>query len=178
MTPNAALSRDHVTYDAAQKDGIINYWDPAYNSDQPRNSTIGPAFWESFTAIEGTKYIIGLNFYKNDSNFLQNLQDEVHQSLLQVPASRLHLFEIGNEIDFGALSGFRPPDWTQQDWVDEWIYRTRHVQTPDTKLRFYAPASCCYNITTKYSFFSPWTIWNSTFGYDRDGWIDEVSQHG
>ncbi|KAM0448772.1 hypothetical protein ACHAO4_008244 [Trichoderma viride] len=171
-------TQDHVTYLPDQKEQIINFWDPSYNSDQPRNTSIGPTFWEAFTAIEGTKYIFGLNFYKNDSTYLDNLRGEVEQSLLQIPPERLHLFEIGNENDYGALSGFRPPTWTQQDWVDEWVYRSRHIQTPTNPLRFFAPSTCCYNITTPYSFFSPWTIWNSTFDYDRDGWISEVSQHG
>jgi hypothetical protein len=172
------ICRDHVTYCPEQEEAIINYWDPAYNADQPRNTSIGPSFWESFTAIEETKYIFGLNFYKNDSYYLENLKGEVQQSLLQIPADRLHLFEVGNENDYGALSGFRPPNWTQQDWVNEWINRTEHIQTAGNTLRFYAPSTCCYNITTEYSFFSGWTIWNDTFRYDRDGWIDEVSQHG
>ncbi|KAK5991374.1 Beta-glucuronidase [Cladobotryum mycophilum] len=171
-------TQDHVTYHPEQKEGIINYWDPTYNSDQPRNSSIGPAFWESFTAIEGTKYIFGLNFYKNDSTYLDNLKGQVEESLKQIPVDRLHLFEIGNENDYGALSGFRPSNWTQQEWVEEWTYRSRHIQTPGNTLRFYAPSTCCYNISTKYSFFSPWTIWNSTFDYNRDGWVAEVSQHG
>ncbi|KAM0510870.1 hypothetical protein ACHAPE_010459 [Trichoderma viride] len=171
-------TQDHVTYFPGQKEQIINFWDPSYNSDQPRNTSIGPTFWEAFTAIEGTKYIFGLNFYKNDSTYLDNLRGEVEQSLLQIPPERLHLFEIGNENDYGALSGFRPPMWTQQDWVDEWINRSQSIQTPTNPLRFFAPSTCCYNITTPYSFFSPWTIWNSTFDYDRDGWISEVSQHG
>ncbi|KAL6894855.1 hypothetical protein GGI43DRAFT_424697 [Trichoderma evansii] len=171
-------TQDHVTYFPGQKEQIINFWDPSYNSDQPRNTSIGPTFWEAFTAIQGTKYIFGLNFYKNDSTYLDNLRGEVAQSLLQIPPERLHLFEIGNENDYGALSGFRPPTWTQQDWVNEWVYRSQNIQTPAKSLRFYAPSTCCYNITTPYSFFSPWTIWNSTFDYDRDGWISEVSQHG
>ncbi|KAH8812756.1 glycoside hydrolase family 79 protein [Xylogone sp. PMI_703] len=171
-------TQDHVTYDPQQKQDIINYWDYSYNSDQPRNSTIGPAFWETFTASKGTKFIFGLNFYKNDSYYLENLHGQVEQSLRQIPADRLHLFELGNENDYGALSGFRPPTWTQQDWVNEWISRTTHIQTPGNHLRFYAPSCCCFNITTPYSFFSPWTIWNKTFNYDRDGWINEVSQHG
>ncbi|KAL7920711.1 major facilitator superfamily domain-containing protein [Trichoderma austrokoningii] len=171
-------TQDHVTYFPDQKEQIINFWDLSYNSDQPRNTSIGPTFWEAFTAIEGTKYIFGLNFYKNDSTYLENLRGEVAQSLLQIPPERLHLFEIGNENDYGALSGFRPPTWTQQDWVDEWVYRSQNIQIPTNLLRFFAPSTCCYNITTPYSFFSPWTIWNSTFDYDRDGWIAEVSQHG
>ncbi|KAL7947074.1 hypothetical protein V8C42DRAFT_343959 [Trichoderma barbatum] len=115
------MSRDHVTYVPDQKEQLINFWDPSNNSDQPRNTTIGPSFWETFTAIEGTKYIFGLNFYKNDSTYLDNLRGQVSQSLLQIPPERLHLFEIGHENDYGALSGFRPPTWTQQDWVEEWI---------------------------------------------------------
>jgi hypothetical protein len=102
----------------------------------------------------------------------------VEQSLHQIPADRLHLFELGNENDYGAKSGFRPANWTQEDWVEEWIYRTTHIQTADDSLRFFAPSCCCFNISTPYSFFSPWTIWNKTFEYDRDGWIEEVSQHG
>ncbi|KAM0257125.1 hypothetical protein ACHAQJ_004590 [Trichoderma viride] len=176
--PLTKHTRDHVTYFPDQKEQIINFWDPSYNADQPRNTSIGPTFWEAFTAIEGTKYIFGLNFYKNDSTFLDNLRGEVSQSLLQIPPDRLHLFEIGNENDYGALSGFRPPTWTQQDWVSEWVYRSQNIQTPAKSLRFFAPSTCCYNVTTPYSFFSPWTIWNSTFDYDRDGWISEVSQHG
>ncbi|KAH8127697.1 hypothetical protein LI328DRAFT_164691 [Trichoderma asperelloides] len=171
-------TQDHVTYFPDQQEQIVNFWDPSYNSDQPRNTSIGPTFWEAFTAIEGTKYIFGLNFYKNDSTFLDNLRGEVAQSLLQIRPERLHLFEIGNENDYGALSGFQPPTWTQEDWVNEWVYRSQNIQTPAKSLRFYAPSTCCYNITTPYSFFSPWTIWNNTFDYDRDGWISEVSQHG
>ncbi|UKZ97110.1 uncharacterized protein TrAFT101_011878 [Trichoderma asperellum] len=144
-------TQDHVTYFPDQQEQIINFRDPSYNSDQPRNTSIGPTFWEALTAIEGTKYIFGLNFYKNDSTFLDNLGGEVAQSLLQIPPERLHLFEIGNENDYGALSGFQPPTWTQEDWVNEWVYRSQNIQTPAKSLRFYAPSTCCYNITTPYS---------------------------
>jgi hypothetical protein len=171
-------NRDHTTYIPDQEEGIINNWDYTYNSDQPRNSTIGPAFWESYNVITGTQYIPGLNFYKNDSDSLRNLQGEAQESLKYIPAERLHLLEIGNENDYGAKSGFRPVNWTQEDYVEEWISRSRNIQTSDKSLRFFAPSFCCFNITTDYSFFSPWTVWNSTFGYDRDGWIEEVSQHG
>lgn len=114
---------------------------------------------------------------KNDSDYLSNLDNEVQQSLISIPADRLHLFELGNECDDGYQE-FRAPDWTQQDYVDEWINRTRHIQTSDESLRFFAPSFSSFNISTDYSFFSPWTLWNDTFDYDRDGWIDEISQHG
>ncbi|KAH8705719.1 glycoside hydrolase family 79 protein [Talaromyces proteolyticus] len=170
-------TQDHVTYYPNQKESIINNW-AGNGGDQPANTSIGPTFWESFTSIDGPKYIFGLNFYKNDSYYLDNLKGEVQQSLEQIPAERLHLFEIGNENDYGALSGFRPPNWTQEDWVTEWNNRAEHIQTANQSLRFFAPSTCCYNITTKWSFFSPWTIWNSTFNYNRHKWIHEVSQHG
>ncbi|KKA16534.1 Glycoside hydrolase family 79 protein [Rasamsonia emersonii CBS 393.64] len=170
-------TQDHVVYIASQKQGIMNTWDYTYNLDQPKNSTIGPAFWESLNVLQDTKYIFGLNFYKNDSDFLANLQYEVNQTLLRLPSDRLHLFELGNENDYGANSGFRPRNWTQFDYVDEWIFRTRHVQTPQRSLRFFAPSFCCFNITAP-TFFSPWTVWNESYRYDRDGWIEEVSQHG
>jgi hypothetical protein len=168
-------SRDHVTYYPNQTTSIINLWD---GGDQPSNTSIGPSFWESFTAIEGTKYIVGLNFYKNDSYYIDNLKGEVQQSLKQIPADRLHLFEVGNENDYGALSGFRPLDWTPEDWANEWNNRTESIQTANNSLRFYAPSTCCYNITTPWGLFSPWTIWNSTYNYNRHGWVSEVSQHG
>lgn len=57
------------------------------------------------------------------------------------------------------MSGFRPPTWTQEDWVNEWINRIRNIQTADNSLRFYPPSTCCYNVSTPYSFFSGWTIW-------------------
>lgn len=142
------------------------------------NSTIGPAFWESYTAISGTQYIPGLNFYKEDAGYLQNLHGETQESLKYIPADRLHLLELGNENDYGANSGFRATNWTQEDYVEEWISRTRAIQTPEKSLRFFAPSFCCFNISTAHSFFSPWTVWNSTFQYDRDGWIEEISQHG
>lgn len=136
--------RDHVVYIPSQKQGIINTWDYTYNLDQPKNSTIGPAFWESLNVLTGTKYIFGLNFYKNDSSLLTNLQHEVNQTLCLLPPERLYLFELGNENDYGANSGFRPRNWTQGDYVEEWVYRTRHVQTTQHSLRFFAPSFCCF----------------------------------
>ncbi|KAF2102196.1 family 79 glycoside hydrolase [Rhizodiscina lignyota] len=172
-------TQDHVTYVADQEQGIINIFNYAYNLDQPQNSSIGPKFWESFNTLDGLQYIFGLNFYKNDSTYAENLRNEVSQSIKQIPADKLHLFEIGNENDYGALSGFRPPDWTQYDYVSEWHNRSRLLEMVNEKrLRFFAPSFCCFNISTNYSFFSPRTVWNSSFGYDRDRWINEVSQHG
>ncbi|CAL5871233.1 uncharacterized protein PFLUO_LOCUS5481 [Penicillium psychrofluorescens] len=175
------LTQDQTTYDPNLKEAIFNYWPPGDTADQPVNSTIGPAFWESFNAVEGVSYIFGLNFYKNDSTWLYNLQSEVNQTLLQVPTDRIHLFELGNENDYSAAGGFRPPTYNQVDYVNEWINKTRHIQVPNVtdtdSLRFFAPSFCCYNVTEP-QFFSPWTVWNSTYEYDRDDWIEEVSQHG
>lgn len=102
----------------------------------------------------------------------------VQQSLKSIPADRVHLFEVGNESD-DYYQEYRAPDYTQEDYVDQWINRTRHIQSSsDGSLRFFAPSFSSFNITTDYTLFSPWTLWNSTFDFDRDGWIDEVSQHG
>ena len=145
------------------------------------NTTIGPTFWQSLNSVQNVDYIFGLNFYKNDSTWLTNLQGVVNQTLLQVPSDRIFLFELGNENDYSAAGSFRPSWYNQQDYVDEWINKTRDIQVSSGKtqnsLRFYAPSFCCYNITTP-QWFSPWTVWNSTYKYDRDGWIEQVSQHG
>jgi hypothetical protein len=174
-------SRDKTTYDPNLKQGIYNYWPPGDSADQPVNSTIGPSFWESFNSVQGVSYIFGLNFYKNDSTWLTNQENEVNQTLLQVPLDRIHLFELGNENDYSAAGSFRPSWYNQQDYANEWINKTRHIQVPNAttpvSLRFFAPSFCCYNVTEP-QFFSPWTIWNSTYLYNRDGWIKEVSQHG
>lgn len=175
------LRRDKTTYEPDFKEGIFNYWPAGDTADQPVNSTIGPVFWESFSSVEDVSYIFGLNFYKNDSTWLYNLQSEVNQTLRHVPVDRIHLFELGNENDYSAAGGFRPPSYNQLNYVEEWINKTRHIQVPNAthtdSLRFFAPSFCCYNVT-KPQFFSPWTVWNSTYEYDRDGWIEEVSQHG
>jgi hypothetical protein len=170
---------DHITYVDKQKEGIINNWDYTYNEDQPRNSTIGPAWWQSLNVMQSTKYIPQLNFYMNTSNYLYNMESMVDQTLKQVPRDRIHLFEIGNENDYGALSGFRPPTWTAYDYVSEWQNRSESLQGQHSdKLRFFAPSFCCFGVRTNYSYFDPIDIWNSSFHYDKDGWVDEISQHG
>ncbi|KAF2098183.1 family 79 glycoside hydrolase [Rhizodiscina lignyota] len=168
-------TQDRTTYIASQKQPIINNWDYTYNLDQPKNSTIGPSFWRSFNRLSSTKYIFGLNFFKNDSTFMQNLYGEVSESRKNIPTEKLYLFELGNENDVGTGNGFRPANWTQKDYVNEWVYRTEHLQSKNNdKLRFYAPSFAGLGNDV----FSPITVWNSTYDYDQDGWIAEVSQHG
>lgn len=175
------VCRDQTIYDPDLEEAIYNYWPPGSTADQPKNSTIGPSFWETFNSVQGVSYIFGLNFYLNDSTWLNNLQSVVNQTLSQVPLDRIHLFELGNENDYSAAGSFRPSWYNQQDYVYEWRNKTQDLQVPNattpTSLRFYAPSFCCYNVTEP-QFFSPWTVWNSTYQYNRDGWIMEVSQHG
>jgi hypothetical protein len=160
-----------------QTEAIINIFDYSYNRDRPHNSTIGPAFWESFHTIPGLKYIFGLNFVKNDADAIPNLQNEVEQTLARLPPKSLFLFELGNENDDAPSNGDRPRNWTQYNYVDEWVERTRHIQNDKKSLRFFAPSFGSFSNGSP-NWFSARTLWNATYNYNRDGWIDNVSQHG
>jgi hypothetical protein len=58
----------------------------------------GPAVWNALSKIHqdtGMKYIIGLNFYDQDTTLAKNQMDAAKKGL---PAQAIQSFEIGNEV--------------------------------------------------------------------------------
>jgi hypothetical protein len=58
----------------------------------------GPAVWNALSKLHqetGMKYIIGLNFFEQDTNLAKNQMDAAKKGL---PAQAIQSFEIGNEV--------------------------------------------------------------------------------
>jgi hypothetical protein len=171
------VTRDRTVFVPTQQDPIINFWNYTYNLDQPQNSSIGPSFWDSFKWIEGAQYIFGLNLVDNHTGYLQNLYDEVSQSREKIPPEQLFLFELGNEADQYVGNNFRPANWTQISYVHEWWNKTESMNAVNHgELRFFAPSYAAESSSK--TDFNSYTVWNASYNIDKDGWIDQVSQHG
>ena len=154
----------------------MNYWNYDYNTDRPENSTIGPTYWDTFNTLSNLRYIFGLNMCQNGSEALPNLRDEISHSVSRIPQHALYSFELGNEVDAYPSEGLRPSSWGQQQYADEWAYKTRNMGLPDG-LRVFAPSYASVDDGPP-GYFDAFTLWNSTYRYDRDGLAGDVSQHG
>jgi hypothetical protein len=131
-----------------QTDGVIlTYYEGTWE-DQPDALTIGPAWFQSFLQWSDTQYIYNLNFgdgYKGQPGLEQTVLEARYA--FAALGNSLYGFEIGNEVDgktsvltsFGhwwqVLDGWsqiryvslglpndrRPANWTQVDYVREWL---------------------------------------------------------
>jgi len=101
--------------------------------DYPLNLNIGNAYFESYLTWPGVKFIHGFNqALTNNTRNRQLLLDTVPLACKALSDGRLAYWEFGNEPDLYKTSAQgikRPANWTQQDYVNEWLTATRDIRT-------------------------------------------------
>lgn len=125
---------------------------PSRSVDYPYIIYIGPSFFESYSTWPDTRFIHGFNLAKNNSESLQSLLDTVPLACRALQDGKLAYWELGNEPDLYKTSSqgvVRPANWTEQDYVDEWLTKSREIR--------HALAEACPELTTEsnYKYIAP-----------------------
>ncbi|RMZ74141.1 glycoside hydrolase family 79 [Pyrenophora seminiperda CCB06] len=139
--------RDIAIFDESQKTGLIGIIRPNISADYPTVITIGPSFFESYqTMPQGTKFTHGFNMGANSSAARSATWASVSYACKAI-GSNIDFWEYGNEPDLFAASGYRPWNWTELDYVSEWINGTSNIEAavkkacPDlSSTKFMAPS--------------------------------------
>lgn len=144
--------RDYALYNASLEYAINGTIIPSKSVDYPSIIYIGPSFFESYSTWPNTKFSHGFNLGKNGSEALESLIDTVPLACKALQGGKLAYWELGNEPDLYKTSSqgpFRPANWTEQDYVDEWLSKSRKIHD--------ALAKACPEIATEqnYKYFAP-----------------------
>jgi hypothetical protein len=103
---------------------------PSKSVDYPYIIYIGPSFFESYATWPKTKFSHGFNLGKNGSEGLETLLNTVPLACKALQDGKLAYWELGNEPDLFKTSSqgpVRPSNWTEQDYVDEWLAKSRKI---------------------------------------------------
>ena len=114
-------------YDA-DLDVAINGTFTPVAEDYPTILFIGKSFFESYSTWTDTKFIHGFNLGKNNSAGYETLEATVPLACEALKGGKLAYWELGNEPDLYKTSAqgiIRPSNWTEKDYVDEWLNKTR-----------------------------------------------------
>ncbi|KAK3677681.1 hypothetical protein LTR78_002531 [Recurvomyces mirabilis] len=125
-------TQDYAVFDSTLDQPLVGIVDPAKSPDYPTTITIGPAYFESYLTWPGTKYIHGFNLGRNSTAARAGLIDSVRYACKALEDGRLLYWELGNEPDLfktSAQGPVRPSNWTEQDYVDEWLHWSRAIKT-------------------------------------------------
>lgn len=120
---------------ANQSEAIINYFNISVNqglggtasTDQPSNSTLGPAWFEAFqTSPKGTKFIYDLN-YRDNSTAGHLATVDVAKRVYKQLGSSLFAYELGNEMEkWGGR--YRPDDWSPPVYAKDYLNWTDQIE--------------------------------------------------
>ncbi|KAK3633926.1 hypothetical protein LTR56_015536 [Elasticomyces elasticus] len=176
-------TQDYAVFNASQDVTEIGIVDPAKSPDYPTTLTIGPSYFESYQTWPGTKFIHGFNLGRNSTVARQGLIDSVAYACKALEGGKLLHWELGNEPDLFKTSSqgpVRPANWTEQDYVNEWLYWTREIKgalqdaCPDLATNesytFYAPSFAGTNNSL-----NPIVTWEDGIDTDKD--IAIISTH-
>ncbi|KAK4561080.1 hypothetical protein LTR86_005035 [Recurvomyces mirabilis] len=145
-------TQDYAVFDSTLDQALVGIVDPAKSPDYPTTITIGPAYFESYLTWPGTKYIHGFNLGRNSTAARAGLINSVPYACKALEHDRLLYWELGNEPDLfktSAQGPVRPSNWTEQDYVDEWLHWSRAIKT--------AMEGPCPNLATNdsYKYYAP-----------------------
>ncbi|KAK5737465.1 hypothetical protein LTR17_006693 [Elasticomyces elasticus] len=176
-------TQDYAVFNASQHVTEIGIVDPAKSPDYPTTLTIGPSYFESYQTWPGTKFIHGFNLGRNSTVARQGLIDSVAYACKALEGGKLLHWELGNEPDLFKTSSqgpVRPANWTEQDYVNEWLYWTREIKgalqdaCPDLasneSYTFYAPSFAGTSNSL-----NPIVTWEDGIDTDKD--IAIISTH-
>jgi hypothetical protein len=97
------------------------------SSDYPYIISIGPSYFEAYNTWPGAKFSHGFNLGKNTTAAMNTLISTVPLACKALSNGNFAHWEMGNEPDL-FTGQVRPANWTEQDYVDEWLSKTRIVQ--------------------------------------------------
>lgn len=173
--------RDIAIFDENQKTGLVGIIRPNISADYPTIITIGPSFFESYQTLpEGVKFTHGLNMGANSSAARAATWKSVEYACKAIGSNLLD-WEYGNEPDLFRASGYRPLNYTDADYVPEWLNGTNAIAEsvqaacPNlTGIKFMAP-SFAGVAANAYFTLDPVKSWRE--GLDRNDNIDIISSH-
>ncbi|KAJ5952165.1 uncharacterized protein N7479_010578 [Penicillium vulpinum] len=170
-------SQDNSDYFPEQKENIkLIFKNPG--DDQPEKAHYGPSYFESYQTLGDIQFIHGLNMKQNDSRQLRDAAVGACTSL----GSNLHLFELGNEWNFGP-GIYLAANYSIQDYVQEWKRKSDVVLAgvqkacPGPFPGFMAP-SFLYFASGLFNQQFPWKAEDLyKLGYDPKNLTKEISFH-
>jgi hypothetical protein len=120
-------SRDIAIFDASQKTGLVGVVRPNISADYPTIITIGPSFFDSYkTMPKGVRFTHGFNLGANSSAARSATFASAAYACKAIGSNLLY-FEYGNEPDLFWASGYRPRNYTEADYVEEWLNGTSQI---------------------------------------------------
>jgi hypothetical protein len=123
-------------YDPSLKTSINGTVVPAVSSDYPSIIFIGPSYFESYSTLPGVKFSHGFNMGKNGTVGMDTLLATVPLACNALKGGKLAYWEIGNEPDLFKTTkpdSVRPANWTESDYVTEWLAKKRAIRRQLTK---------------------------------------------
>lgn len=174
-------TQDFAIFNESQDAAQIGIFDDSISTDYPSQITIGPAIFDSYHTWPGVKYVHGFNLGRNSSIARQGLIDSASYACKALGGGKLLHWELGNEPDLFKETGARPANWTEQDYVDEWLKYTRDIRAAmkkacpdmatDSEYTYYAPSFA----GTGGNSLDPLTAWEAGLDSDKD--IAIISSH-
>ncbi|KAI1137099.1 glycoside hydrolase family 79 protein [Hypoxylon sp. FL0543] len=120
-------TQDFAIYNASLKIAINGTYNLSRSADYPTTIEIGPSYFESYNTLPNVKFSHGFNMGGNhDDRQWDTLLKTAALACQALDKDNLYFWEYGNEPDLfsGAV---RPSDWTESDYVAEWLNGTRNV---------------------------------------------------
>lgn len=124
-------TQDYALYNPNLTVATLGIYDFSRSADYPTNLTIGPSYFDSYSTWPNTQFIHGFDLGKNGSVGLNSLLATVPLACKALQNGKLAYWELGNEPDLYKTSSqgpVRPENWTEQDYVDEWLGKTRQMR--------------------------------------------------
>lgn len=124
-------TQDYALYNASLPVATYGIFDYSKSKDYPTTVSIGPSFFDSYSTWPNTTFIHGFNNAKNGSVGLDLLLATVPLACKALEGGKLAYWELGNEPDLYKTSAqgvVRPANWNEQDYVDEWIGKSRTIK--------------------------------------------------
>jgi hypothetical protein len=124
-------TQDYALYDASLAVAINGTFNASRSPDYPTTINIGPAYFESYSTWNATKFSHGFNMGLGgrDSSGWQTLLDTVSLACSAL-GDKLYWWEYGNEPDLFSTSAqgpVRPTNWNESTFVSQWLNGTRKI---------------------------------------------------
>lgn len=121
------MTRDFALYDPDLKTQINGTVVPSVSKDYPYIISIGPSYFEAYNTLPGVKFSHGFNLGKNTTAAMDTLISTVPLACKALSNDNFAHWELGNEPDLFARQP-RPANWTDGDYVEEWLSKTRIIR--------------------------------------------------
>ncbi|KAI5193992.1 hypothetical protein E4T38_09781 [Aureobasidium subglaciale] len=175
-------TQDIAIFDENQKTGLVGVVRPNISADYPTIITIGPSFFESYkTMPKGTKYVHGFNLGANSSAARAATYASAPYACRAI-GDDLAYWEYGNEPDLFHASGYRPLNYTEAQYVEEWLNGTTQIERAVKEAcpqlagtKFMAPSFAGVGPANAYFTLDPLKAFEADLNADKD--IGLISAH-